>query len=329
MAGIAVGNLLGIRLEGWSKRRVAQSFPDGVREITADAGYPDDDDLVQAIVIAQAADAGPLDPEDLARRLWVWAETNGAGMGGLTGDVLARYGGHYPQRLARNRRDGAPRRPTGMPILEASRTAWAGWRAGNGAAMRCAPIAIRWRDDPVNLVRSSIVSAVPTHWDPRCGWTCALLNLATAAALRGESPEALTPDRILEEAARHLRASLDELEAFGYDAHVPDGVHEAVRGAFDTALDDLPCDGSDSGFTLLALQIGLFVFWRAPSFDTALSSIIEAGGDTDTNGAIAGALLGARFGLEGIPQRWRDRVAELRTGRPQMEALADRLLETR
>ena len=119
MAGIAVGNLLGIRLEGWSKRQVARSFPNGIREITARPGYPDDDDLAQAVVIAEAAEAGPLDPGDLARRLWVWAETNGAGMGGLTGDVLALYGGEYPQRLARNRREGAPRRPTGVPIYAA------------------------------------------------------------------------------------------------------------------------------------------------------------------------------------------------------------------
>lgn len=326
MAGIAVGNLLGIRLEGSSKRRVARSFPNGVREITAHPGYPDDDDIAQAIVIAEAAEAGPLDPDDLGRRLWDWAETNGAGMGGLTGRVLALYGGDYPQRLARNRRKGTLRRPTGIPILEASRTAWEGWRAGNGAAMRCAPIAIRWRSDPVALVRNSIVSAVPTHWDKRCGWTCALLNLAMAAALRGESSETVTADRLLEDGAGHVRASLGELKGFGYDERIPTGVSEAVQGAFDAELDDLSCDGSARGFTLLALQIGLLVYWGASSFEEGLTSVIKAGGDTDTNGAIAGALLGARFGLEAIPQRWRHRVAELRAGRLRMETLADRLL---
>lgn len=326
MVGIAVGNLLGIPLEGWSRHHVAQSFPDGVREITAHPDYPDDDDIAQAVVIAEAAEAGPLDPEDLGRRLWDWAETNGAGMGGLTGDVLALYGGAYPQRLARNRTEGVLRRPTGIPILEASRTAWEGWRAGNGAAMRCAPIAIRWHDDPVALVRNSIVSAVPTHWDKRCGWTCALLNLAMAAALRGESPETVTPERLLEDGAGHVRASLAELKDFGYDERIPASVSEAIHGAFDTELDNLSCDGNDRGFTVLALQIGLLVYWGASSFEEGLTSVIEAGGDTDTNGAIAGALLGARFGLEAIPQRWGHRVAELRAGRLRMETLAARLL---
>ena len=77
MAGIAAGNLLGIVQEGWSRRRVAARYPDGVREIAALPGYPDDDDLAQAIVIAEAAEAGPLDPDDLGRRLWHWRRRTG------------------------------------------------------------------------------------------------------------------------------------------------------------------------------------------------------------------------------------------------------------
>ena len=112
MVGIATGNLLGIVQEGWSRRRVAEAFPDGVREIAADIGYPDDDDLAQAIVIAEAAEQGPLDPGDLGRRLWEWAETNGLGMGGLTGHVLELYGGDVPSVPGRERA-GRPEPRTG------------------------------------------------------------------------------------------------------------------------------------------------------------------------------------------------------------------------
>ena len=68
MAGIAAGNLLGIVQEGWPRERIAAEFPEGVREIEARSGYPDDDDVAQAIVIAAAAAEGPLDPHDLGRR---------------------------------------------------------------------------------------------------------------------------------------------------------------------------------------------------------------------------------------------------------------------
>ena len=337
MVGIAAGNLLGIVQEGWSKRRIAAAYPDGVREMEARPGYPDDDDLAQALIVAEAAERGPLDPNDLGRRFWYWAETNGLGMGGLTGQVLELYGGDYPRRqggrgrAARGATD-PPRKPAGVPITEASRTAWGGgqagrtaWgggQAGNGALMRCAPVAIRWRDDAAALVRNSIVSAVPTHWDRRCGWSCALANLAAAAALRGETPAA---DELLDAGVEGVRAALPELQQYGYEAGVPQSVREAVRGAAGAEVGDVRADGGSKGFTLLTLRLALIALWRAPGFEQGLRSVVEAGGDTDTNGAAAGAVLGARFGIDAIPARWRRRIAEIRAGRTPPESYADRL----
>ena len=320
MAGLAAGNLLGIPQESCTREFVRQEYPDGVREIEAWAGQVDDDDLAQAIVVARAAATGPLDPADLGRRFWEWAEVNGAGIGVLTLDVLTRYGGSQPRCSVSN---GAAREPSGVPIEEASKAAWQGSRAGNGAAMRCAPIAIRWCGAPVALVRNSVLSAVPTHWDRRCGWTCVLLNLAAAAALRGDS---ITADELLNAGLDGVRAALPELEPFGYEARVPESVRAAVRQASQAGLDDLDIDSESMGYTLLALQIGLIQYWRAPDFEQGLRDVVEAGGDTDTNGAVVGALLGARFGVEAIPDRWRRRVAEIRAGRTPMESYADRLL---
>ena len=323
MAGIAVGNLLGIPQEGCTREMVRQDYPDGVRNIEAWAGQVDDDDLAQAIAVARAAATGPLDPTDLGRRFWEWAEVNGAGIGVMTLDVLTRYGGSEPRCSASC---GAAREPSGVSIEEASKAAWQGSRAGNGAAMRCAPVAIRWCGDPAALARNSVLSAVPTHWDRRCGWTCVLLNLAAAAALRGES---ITADELLDAGVDGVRATLPELESFGYEARVPESVRAAVRRASQASLDQLDIDGESMGYTLLALQIGLIQYWRAPDFEQGLRSVVEAGGDTDTNGAVVGALLGARFGAEAIPDRWRCRVAEIRAGRTPMESYADRLLAAR
>lgn len=327
MVGIAVGNLLGIVQEGWSRRRIAAVYPDGVREIEARSGYPDDDDLAQALIVAEAAGRGPLDPDDLGRRFWAWAETNGLGMGNLTGYVLELYGGDFPQRRGARRAAAAgatepPREPAGKPIIEASQTAWGGRRAGNGALMRCSPVAIRWRDDAAALVRNSIVSAVPTHWDPCCGWSCVLANLAAAAALRGETP---TADELLDAGVEGVRAALPELQRYDYKAEVPGKVREAVRGAVDAKVDDVCADDGSMGYTLLTLRLALIALWRAPGFEPGLRSIVEAGGDTDTNGAVAGAVLGARFGIDAIPTRWRRRVAEIRAGRTPPESYADRL----
>ncbi len=323
MAGIAVGNLLGISMEGWSRSLIAQQYPEGVREIAASSGYPDDDDVAQAIEVADAATAvDGLDVDDLGRRFWAWAVTNGAGMGVLTGHVLALYGGDYPERLDRGQADGTERSTKGIPIVEASRQAWAGNRAGNGALMRCAPLAIRWRDDPGRLVRESVLSAVPTHWDPRCGWSCVIANLAIATALRGET---LSAEALLRLARDGMAMSLPALRDYGYGAEIPSSVSDAVALAARTSIDELVFDGPGMGFTLLSLQAALTSFWRAEDFESGLRRVVEAGGDTDTNGAIVGAVLGARFGHVAIPERWRRRVDEIRAGRVSMESCADRL----
>ena len=68
LVGLATGNLLGLRHEGKSREYIARLYPDGVQAIEAGNGWPDDDDLGQAIVIAEAAAKGPLQLDDLARR---------------------------------------------------------------------------------------------------------------------------------------------------------------------------------------------------------------------------------------------------------------------
>jgi ADP-ribosylglycohydrolase len=57
------------------------------------------------------------------------------------------------------------------------------------------------------------------------------------------------------------------------------------------------------GWVLLALE-NAFFHLKGSDFEAALVSTVEAGGDTDTNAAICGALLGAALGKQAIPPRW-------------------------
>ena len=50
---------------------------------------------------------------------------------------------------------------------------------------------------------------------------------------------------------------------------------------------------------------------------------VNLGGDTDTTGAVTGALAGAAYGESAIPGRWLDRLQH----RAQLTDLADRLLK--
>jgi len=62
---------------------------------------------------------------------------------------------------------------------------------------------------------------------------------------------------------------------------------------------------------------------HAADFEESLVAVIQAGGDTDTNGAVAGAILGALHGASSIPDRWVSRIARAE----ELVSLADRLLD--
>lgn len=340
MVGIGAGNLLGIRFEGWSTAEdLRETHPDGVREIEAKPGYPDDDDLAQAILLAEAcAEFDALDPHDLMRRLWDWAEINGAGMGILTGDVLTHYGGDFPRReLRQQRRFGEepsgepPREPVGGKGGDAFEPARSVWEdsgrnaAGNGSVMRCGPVALRWLNDDAALARNSVISAAVTHWDPRCVWSTLLADFAIADCLRGERIEA---DGLLNRAEAALRAAGAELAQFELPEEPPPDVLDAAATALSSGVEvsDLRLDSGGIGYAPKALAATLWAAHQAESVEDGLSAIVSAGGDTDTNAAPAGAALGARFGINGIPLRWRERITELREDREPLESYAERLV---
>ncbi|MXW00795.1 MAG: hypothetical protein F4X59_09815 [Holophagales bacterium] len=327
MIGLAVGNVLGVPQEGWARPAVEASYPDGVREMEVEPGEPDDDDLAQALVVAKAAietDSASLDVEQIGQWLWEWAEENGRGIGIQTSDVLSRIGGAVPRCAL-----GAglqARVPTGQPAVEAAREAWeesGRYSAGNGAVMRCAPLAIRWMRDDTALATNTALSVVVTHADPRCVWSAVLVNVAVALLLRGED---VGTTEAMERTCRAATELGDSLKALGVAGVVPETVLDSCSIPEGAAPADLALDGSDMGYTLKAMQVALWCANQASDFEEAMVAVVSAGGDTDTNGAIAGAVLGARFGPEAIPNRWRARLAEIRHGKEPLERLTDRLM---
>jgi len=245
---------------------------------------PWDDDVAQTIILAEGLrSSGLLDIATLERELVRWQHENGRGIGSLTAEVI---------RAMRNASSPG----------EAAQQVWerGGRRAaGNGAVMRCAPVGLRWRRSPSDLIAQTRRSTVVTHYDPRCEWSAVALNAALARAL-ADTPTDLAA----------LAAALDAAEA-------PAEVGAAVRAVPGCTLDDLALDGPSMGYTLKAMQVGLWCLEQPPDFEDVLVAVIHAGGDTDTNGAVAGAIMGSRLGVGGIPHRWlanvrdTDRIVEL------------------
>jgi ADP-ribosyl-[dinitrogen reductase] hydrolase len=173
-----------------------------------------------------------------------------------------------------------------------------GISAGNGSIMRCAPIALLDAKNPERLIKDSIDSSLITHWDPRACWGAAALNMAISQ-LTYEGKDAL------------LAKLVDKIEQ-------PD-VREAVAKVAGMRMEDVV----PSGFVLDTLQAALWCFLNTSSFEDALIAAVNLGGDTDTIGAVCGALAGACYGLGEIPSRWQQPLA----GRVEIIELAERIYE--
>jgi ADP-ribosylglycohydrolase len=90
-------------------------------------------------------------------------------------------------------------------------------------------------------------------------------------------------------------------------------VRPSVLEAVESAEQGPPADFlSQQGWVLVALKNAFFQLLHASSFEDGLVATVRAGGDTDTNAAICGALLGAVYGREVIPRQWQDMAVTCR-----------------
>jgi ADP-ribosyl-[dinitrogen reductase] hydrolase len=153
--------------------------------------------------------------------------------------------------------------------------------------MGCASLAIAFAEDSNVPQRASRDSSRITHADPRCTHSCAALNLTIAALLDGDE--------------RPLMSALDTLSS-----EAPNDLIK-VLGPIPDAID--PVDLSSSGFVLHTLPTALYHALTADSAEEAIVNAVNEGGDTDTIGAVAGALAGARFGATALPERWLDALS--------------------
>jgi ADP-ribosylglycohydrolase len=86
-----------------------------------------------------------------------------------------------------------------------------------------------------------------------------------------------------------------------------------VRAALEAARNAPPaCDGEKQGFVLIALQNAFHELLYAPSLEAGVVATVRRGGDTDTNAAVAGALLGAVHGRDAVPPQWRSMILSCR-----------------
>lgn len=274
--GQAIGDALGLGTEGMTDEDMAWKYPDGIThygDIFQDrhrkrwkiGDWTDDTDMMLCIANAVVADKG-VNLTHIAQNFKDWASGEPMGIGENTFKVLAI--GDYVEKP-----------------FDVSKKVWEMNRkqsAANGGLMRTSIVGLFPAE--VELCAANICRL--THYDPRCVGSCVIISqLIHALVYQKTAP---TFGHIVEIGRKYD----DRIEDFIYLAQNDD-------------IKALELQDEDSvGYTLRTLAAGLWAYWHAKTFREGLLAVVRAGGDADTNAAVACAVLGAKFGFSSIPEEY-------------------------
>ena len=276
--GQAIGDALGLGTEGMTDEDMAWKYPHGIKhysDIFQDrhrkrwkiGDWTDDTDMMLCIANAIIKDKG-VNLTSIAQNFKDWADGEPMGIGENTYKVLMI--GDYVEHP-----------------LEVSKKVWemSGKKAAaNGGLMRTSIVGLfpkAVEECAVNICRL-------THYDPRCVGSCVIVSELIHALVYNE--KRLSYHQIVDMSRK-------------YDERIV----EFVDLSMNTDIRALELQDEESvGYTLRTLAAGLWAYWNARTFEDGLLSVVRAGGDADTNAAVACAILGAKFGFNAIPQEYID-----------------------
>ncbi|HET8649124.1 MAG TPA: ADP-ribosylglycohydrolase family protein [Gemmatimonadales bacterium] len=272
LVGLAAGNALGLPAEPLATAAaIAGRFPDGLHDIIREDTPESPFDDDTALAVILAEELAS-PPLDFATVAHRWVDWARQDGRGI-GDWTARALNHIATH------DSPPASTGGV--------------ATNGALTRCLPIALVAFGSPRNLVSATFHAAALTHPDPRCTWGAVAVNVAAA--------------RLLQASRDFLPDVIEALQA--NDA--PAELLSAIRRVPVIEFAELPIEGEEGRGAVAAAQIALWTAHHEPILERGLTRLANAGGDTDTNAALAGALLGARDGEAAIPARWLSQIPQV------------------
>jgi len=319
LLGLAVGDALGAPLEGLSPQQIkthygrVRNYVDGVQAWKRKPyrwrlrGLYSDD-TQQALALSDILlDFQRIDQERLADLYLALMTPKGAFVGAHRG-----IGRSFRQVLAALER--------GIPARLAGQTT-----AGIGAAMRIAPISLYFREELHAMFDSVMAASLITHRDIRSLSGALGVVHAVRRLVAGEprDPSLLlwVASDLLKDEKEIARRHSDFVINIGRHGH---SLSHAIARV--EALLELPrervfaalveqanrhgaeptCRRPTMGFPPACIPTCLYLLLTTTSFEEAITEVVNLGGDTDTAGAILGAMAGAYYGVDAIPSRWLD-----------------------
>ncbi|XP_033106592.1 uncharacterized protein LOC117108617 isoform X2 [Anneissia japonica] len=312
--GNCIGDAIGLLTEFMNKEQAAKEYPNKPLEYSSKtlipkqfrhqhrfpvADWTDDSDQMILIMQSLTDNKGKTVATDFADRMLTWAKEGFKELGDSCGMGIGRT--------------------TGMVLYDLSFTtdphesAKYVWESGNksiapnGAVMRTSIIGICNFGNMKTVISNTINICKVTHADPRCQVSTVAVTTAIAMMLQGKYFKDGTYDvsKLSEDAFNYAKEHLPKLEDGNED---PDAIAELRRHMFANSLDELNlAEVGKIGYTYKCLGAGFWAF-RQDNFRDAIEAITMEAGDADTNGAVAGALLGCKLGAAALPASWRDQL---------------------
>ncbi len=293
--GLLVGDALGVPYEFHPKEAIPPfeqiefEPPPGFRR--AHTGVPVgtwSDDGAQALcLLASLLECGKFDADDFAEKLVAWFQQDYMAVDEVF-DV-----GIQTQRAILNLRKGIPPLEAGLKEEKNN---------GNGSLMRVLPLALWHQGTNEELIKDAFAQSAVTHGHLRSKLCCALYCLWARNFLQ----KVRQP---------YQQAKSDLKTIFETDAEA----RKELQIIFDFDWKNL----NGSGYVVDSLFSAIDCCWE-DSFEAVVRKAISFGNDTDTTAAIAGGIAGLKFGINGIPERWRENLR----GQEIYEPLLKTLLET-
>ena len=259
LLGSALGDALGATVEFCTQSEIRAQY--GVLRKIVGGGWLKlkagevTDDTQMSLCIARSLAAVGWSPSDIAERFATWFKGWPVDVGNTCRRGIARYINHGTLVGPFNEGD-----------------------AGNGAAMRVAPVALATLADGRLLERWAVEQGHITHNHPLSDAACVLVGRLIHMGCTGQPRERLR---------REVDDVIVQFPAFRIS----------------------PYRGLSTAYVVDTMQTVLHHFSSTNSFEECLVATVNQGGDADTTGAIAGAIAGAFYGPAQLPRHWVAKLA--------------------
>jgi len=275
--GTFVGDALGEPVEGWSHEAIYDKFG-LLTQMIRDRGRYTDDTQMMIGILETLAEKGTFDPAFCADRFR------------QNFDPARGYGRRIHGVMARVRQ-GVPWDQVGTDSF------------GNGAAMRIAPIGCFYYTDLEAIKENAMLSARITHTHPE-----GLAGAVAQATAVGLAFKHAMEDRPIDKQV-FIRRIVEQVgDVDSGTARAVDRIRGLDRGP---VLDVIRRISREYELTLRAIAsvpASIAAFVLTDSVKDAVVLAVNLGGDTDTIGAMTGAIAGAYYGYARIPDAWLDRL---------------------